>query len=243
MLKKGETAGVPGAFVVIAAFQLTGEWGNLSPDFHAQAGHELLQLLSSSERSVDIDVYIASGLKAATDYFLRVRAHDLAQAQLFLEDLARTRIGRFSNAAASLVGMTKSRLYITPEKSAELNEQLNATPYTGEATRFAIVIPVKKDACWWGMREEERRREIEIHTRKSMPYLASIKRELYHSTGIDDLDFITYFETADLAAFHELAVTLSGITENEFHTRWGQPTLLGTIQSIPDAVARLCRQL
>jgi chlorite dismutase len=242
MLKKGETTGVPGAFVVIAAFKLAMEWGNLSPDFYTQAGQELLQLLSGSDRPVDVDVYITHGLKATADYFLRVRAYDLAQSQLFLEDLARTRIGRFSSATASLVGMTRSRLYITPETSAELNQQLNTSPYTGEAPQFAIVIPVKKDARWWGMPQEERLREIEIHTRKSMPYLASVKRELYHSTGLDDLDFITYFETTDLKAFHELAVALSGIAENEFHTRWGQPTLLGSIQSIPDAVARICRR-
>ena len=219
----------PGVFVVIAAFKLSAEWERAPAGVHAEAARELTRLLTASGERVCADLYVSRGLKASTDFFLRVRSRDLARAQ------------RYSEVAETLVGVTKVRQYITAEKSAALDEQLNASSYQGEAPRFAIVIPVKKNAKWWNMPEEERRGEIEVHTRKSMAYLSCVKRELYHSTGLDDVDFITYFETADLNAFHELAVKLAATRENEFHTRWGQPTLVGTIQSIPEAVARLCQ--
>lgn len=242
MLNKEQIAGTPGVFVVIAAFKLCAEWESLGPSFRAGAAEELTHVLTGSVRRVAIDIYLSRGLKASSDYFVRVHAYDLAEAQSYLEDCNDTIIGRFATVTETLIGITKPRQYITRERSARLNEQLNAARYEDDAPRFAIVIPVKKSARWWNMSEDERLAEIEIHTRKSIPYLPRIQRTLYHSTGLDEMDFITYFETADLNAFHELATALAGIRENEFHTQWGHPVLLGTIQSVPDAVGLLCKR-
>ncbi len=242
-MNRGETAGITGEFVVIAAFKVRTEWDNLTPAVRRRARDELLRLLTQCERSVVIDIYISCGLKASADYFLRVRARDLAEAQDWLGDWKQAAFGRFSEGTETMVGLRKERQYITPEKSPGLDEQLNGAQYQGDSPRFAIIIPVKKDTRWWSLAHNERLREIEMHTQKSLPYLTRVKRELYHSTGLDDMDFITYFETADLHAFHELSVGLATIRENEFHTRWGHPTLLGRIFSVPDAVARLCRRV
>ena len=71
----------------------------------------------------------------------------------------------------------------------------------------------------------------------TLPYMTNVKRKLYHSTGLDDIDFITYFETNDLLAFHNLMTSLASIPENNYHVRWGDPTTLGSILS-PEKVIK-----
>lgn len=241
MLNKGQLDGAPGVFVVISVFKLAREWEALDPGAQALAADESRDSLCRSERQVAVEMYVTRGLKAQCDYFLRVRAHDLAEAQAFLQDFRSTPLGCASQPVETLVGMSKARQYITAQRSEALEQQLLAGSYQDHDPVFAIVIPVKKSARWWNMPEAERCRGVELHTQKSLPYLASVKRELYHSTGLDDVDFITYFEVADPKIFHELAVGLAAIPENEFHTRWGEPTLVGAIHSIPEALSRLCR--
>lgn len=46
------------------------------------------------------------------------------------------------------------------------------------------------------------------HTDATVAYLKTVKRKLYHSSGLDDLDFITYFETAKLDDFNNLVIGL-----------------------------------
>ena len=46
-----------------------------------------------------------------------------------------------------------------------------------------------------------------------MPYHKTVKRKLYHSSGLDDLDCITYFETSKLEDFHSLILSLEKVEE------------------------------
>ncbi|MPM77892.1 Chlorite dismutase [bioreactor metagenome] len=89
------------------------------------------------------------------------------------------------------------------------------------------------------MSPEERLKEMEVHTTPTLAYLVNVKRKLYHSTGLDDTDFITYFETDDLTAFNNLMLSLAQVKENKFHVRWGSPTTLGTIHSPEDVIKAL----
>ncbi len=86
------------------------------------------------------------------------------------------------------------------------------------------------------MSHEERLAQMEVHTAPTLEFLVNVKRKLYHSTGLDDVDFITYFETADLNAFNNLAVSLMQVPENLYHEQWGEPTVLSTIHPIEDVV-------
>jgi chlorite dismutase len=242
VLKHGEMDGAPGIFVVIAAFKLSPEWQMLEGRAQRVKVEQAAQLVRRSARDAAIDIYISRGLRAHCDYFLRVRARQLEDAQRIVQNFCATALGRLSLATETLVGVTKPRQYINQERSPELTTKLNAAKYQAAEPQFAIVIPVKKNAHWWNLAETERRREVETHTRKALPYLDRVKRELYHSTGLDDLDFITYFETADLRAFQELCSELMAIPENEYHTRWGQPVLLGTIQPLDDGFSPLIRK-
>ena len=182
---------------------------------------------------------LTRGLTASSDYFFRIHAYDLVATQGLLNDFRKTILGKTSATTETLIGITQPLNYITPEKSTDMSRALTAAAYQGEAPRYAIVIPVKKNADWWNMPAEERLREIETHTLRALPFLVNVRRKLYHSTGLDDLDFITYFETNDLKAFHDLMVSLASIPENKFHVRWSNPTILGTIQSLDSLLVAL----
>lgn len=185
---------------------------------------------------VIVDAYLTRGLGASSDYFLRVHATDLAAAQDFLNDFRATRFGMYSDVGENLVGITKALNYITKDKSPDLNAGLFAASYTGDGPRYAIVVPVKKSAEWWNLPDAERLKQMETHTMPTLAYLVNVKRKLYHSTGLADTDFITYFETTDLGAFNNLMLGLAKVPENKYHTRWGSPTLLGTIQPLDKVV-------
>ena len=72
------------------------------------------------------------------------------------------------------------------------------------------------------------------HTDATVAYLKTVKRKLYHSSGLDDLDFITYFETAKLDDFNNLVIGLLKVKENRHNKRFGDPLLLGTIRSLDE---------
>ena len=50
---------------------------------------------------------------------------------------------------------------------------------------------------------------MQEHAGKALPYRATVKRKLYHLSGLDDFDFITYFETDKLEDFQSLTVRWS----------------------------------
>ena len=150
-----------------------------------------------------------------------------------------TQIGRSADVSETLVGLTKALNYITKDGSPGLNAGLSSASYTGPAPRYTLVIPVKKSAEWWNIPVDQRLHELEAHTAPTLAYLVNVKRKLYHSTGIDDTDFITYFETNDLAAFNNLMISLASVPENKYHVRWGSPTVLGTIHSPEDVIKAL----
>ncbi len=64
---------------------------------------------------------------------------------------------------------------------------------------------------------------------------------LYHSSGLDDLDFITYFETAKLDDFNNLVTVLLQVKENHHNQQFGAPTLLGTIRPLDEILEILSR--
>lgn len=184
--------------------------------------------------AVLVETYLSRGLKATSDFFMRVHAYDLAKAQSFMRDFRATTLGRNADQVDALVGMTKALNYVTKDQSPDLNKALFAAGYQGAPPRYAIVIPIKKNAEWWNKTNKDRLKDIELHTQPTLAYLVNVKRKLYHSTGLDDTDFITYFETDDLGAFNNLALSLMSVPENLYHTRWGSPTLLGTIHAPGD---------
>ena len=106
---------------------------------------------------------------------------------------------------------------------------------------YAIVVPIRKDAEWWITGQDGRTEMMKEHTEAAMAYLKTVARKLYHSSGLDDLDFITYFETAKLDDFNNLIIALERVKENRHNRQFGHPTLLGTIRSLDEILESLAR--
>ena len=229
----------PGVFGNFSTYKVRPDYYRMSAAERKGAAAEVLAVVDKHKDKVIVDAYLTRGFEAQSDYFLRVHSYDMAATQAFLVDFRATRFGMYSDVTEQLVGMTKALNYITKDKSPSLNAGLTGASYSGEAPRYAFMIPVKKNADWWNLSDEQRLKEMETHTLPTLVNLVNVKRKLYHSTGLDDTDFITYFETADLGAFNSLMLALAKVPENKYHVRWGSPTVMGTIQTFENVVKTL----
>lgn len=226
----------PGVYGNFSTYRVRPEYYRMAFAERKGAAAEVLAVVDKHKDKVIVDAYLTRGFEAQSDLFLRVHSYDMAATQAFLVDFRATRFGMSLEVTENLVGVTKALNYITKDKSPDLNAGLTGATYSGEAPRYALMVPVKKNAEWWNLSDAQRLKEIETHTLPTLVNLVNVKRKLYHSTGIDDTDFITYFETADLVAFNNLMLALAKVPENKYHVRWGSPTVLGTIQSFENVV-------
>ena len=115
-----------------------------------------------------------------------------------------------AGAAWVLRGVTSHERYVTrPEK-----EQLVAkSPALGRPEAdCAVLIPIRKNAPWWALTQDERRAIFEVrshHTQIGLEYLPAIARRLHHCRDLaepEPFDFLTWFEFAqqDTAEFDRL---------------------------------------
>ena len=229
----------PGVFGNFSTYKVRPDYYKLSMAERKGAAAEVVAVVEKYKDKVKAEAYLTRGFEAQSDFFLRIHSYDMAATQAFLVDFRATRFGMNAEVTENLVGMTKALEYITKDKSPNLNAGLTGATYSDATPRYAFVIPVKKNADWWNLTDEQRLKEMETHTLPTLANLVNVKRKLYHSTGLDDTDFITYFETADLGAFNNLMLALAKVPENKYHVRWGSPTVLGTIQSFDSVVNTL----
>ena len=229
----------PGVFGNFSTYKLRPDYYKMSMAERKGAAAEVVAVVDKYKDTVKAEAYLTRGFEAQSDFFLRVHSYDMAATQAFLLDFRATRFGMYADVTENLVGMTKALNYITKDMSPSLNAGLTGATYTDAAPRYAFIIPVKKNADWWNLSDAQRLKEIETHTLPTLANLVNVKRKLYHSTGLDDTDFITYFETADLGAFNSLMLALAKVPENKYHVRWGSPTVMGTIQSFETVVNKL----
>jgi chlorite dismutase len=93
------------------------------------------------------------------------------------------------------------------------------------ASVCAALIPIKKNAEWWAMSQDERRAIFEAqshHTEIGLAYLPEIARQLHHSRDLGEpFDFVTWFEFAPehTAAFNKLLARLRATKEWEYVER------------------------
>jgi chlorite dismutase len=104
-----------------------------------------------------------------------------------------------------------------------------------------VVIPIRKSADWWALDQDKRAAMMKEHTEAALPYHKTVKRKLYHSTGLDDVDFITYFETSKLEDFHNLILSLEKVKEFQYTRRFGHPTWLGTAKALDEIIEILAQ--
>jgi len=124
-----------------------------------------------------------------------------------------------------LRGVTSNERYVT---RAEKDRLLAGQPSLGrpEAT-CAALIPLRKNADWWALTQDERRRIMEDRSRHiaiGLQYLPAVARRLHHCRDLSErepFDFLTWFEfsPADAAAFDALVAELRASDEWQFIDR------------------------
>jgi chlorite dismutase len=169
----------------------------------------------------------------------RIHATELRDAQQFLLDLQSSRFGKHLKGVRVMHGLSKKPNYV-PGFSDQMKTDLKSPSEAGEKP-YVIVIPIKKSAEWWGLDQEKRTALMQEHTAVAVPFLKTIKRKLYHSSGLEDVDFITYFETSKLEDFHSLVLSLEQVKEFHYTRQFGNPTLLGTVQSLDEIIEILAQ--
>jgi chlorite dismutase len=91
----------------------------------------------------------------------------------------------------------------------------------------AALIPIRKNAAWWALTQQERRDILEARSRHieiGLRYLPPIARRLHHCRDLTEaqpFDFLTWFEftPADAAAFDELLAALRATPEWDYVER------------------------
>jgi chlorite dismutase len=121
-----------------------------------------------------------------------------------------------SQTSWRLAGRASHLRYVERAEKLQL-EAVQAGLGRPEANHAAL-IPIRKNAAWWGLTQEERRRIFEDqshHIAGSLKYLPAIARQLYHCRDLGEpFDFLTWFEYApEHAAEFEELVTMLRATE------------------------------
>ncbi|MFO0706434.1 MAG: chlorite dismutase family protein [Nitrospira sp.] len=227
----------PGVFGTFAAFRIEAEWSKLDQATRIAHLNTLRGVVEQHREKLAIDTYLLRGLSDHADFLLRVHATELKDTQQFLVDLQNSAFGRYVTGVVVLNGLTKKPNYV-PGFSDQVKSDLKASSESGP---YAVVIPIRKDTEWWSLPQEKRAAMMLEHTEAALPYHKTVKRKLYHATGLDDFDFITYFETAKLDDFHALMLALNKVKEAKHNRRVGNPTLIGTVRSVDQLIEVLAQ--
>jgi hypothetical protein len=137
-----------------------------------------------------------------------------------------------------LRGVTSNERYITRgEKEALAAKQVAIG--RPEAT-YGALIPIRKNAKWWAMTQDERRAVLEEqshHVAKGLKYLPAIARRLHHCRDLANpggFDFLTFFDyrKEDENAFEDLVAALRQTEE------WKYVDLEVDVRLVRDGQAR-----
>jgi len=229
----------PGVYGTFAAFSLDADWGKQDQAVRIAQLTFLKGVVDQHREKVAIDIYLLRGLSDHADLLFRVHATELRDTQQFLLDLQGSLFGKHLNPAGVMHGLTKKANYV-PAFPDQMKTDLKVASEPGPSP-YAIVIPIRKSADWWALDQEKRTAMMQEHTEAALPYNKTVKRKLYHSTGLDDLDFITYFETSKLEDFHSLILAMEKVKEFPYNRRFGHPTLIGTVRSLDEIIETLAQ--
>src|SRR5512146_346145 len=130
------------------------------------------------------------------------------------------------NAAWVLHGMTSNERYVVGEDDKRLIVAKQLSLGRPQAT-CAALIPIRKNAAWWALTQNERQRVFEQqsrHAKIGLQYFPELARRLHHCRDISEnepFDFLTWFEyePAQEAAFNKLVGTLRATAEWKYVER------------------------
>lgn len=228
----------PGVYGTFAVFQVDEDWWKLDKPARMSAVSEMKAIFQKHSEKVITDAYLLRGLVEKADFLVRIHSTEILSNQNLLIDLMGTALGKHLKNTITFNGITKALNYV-PSFPDDLKTELKTPPPQGSP--YVIVVPIRKDAEWWISGEDERTGQMKEHTDATVAYLKTVKRKLYHSSGLDDWDFITYFETSKLDDFNNLVIGLLKVKENKHNKRFGDPLLLGTIRPMDEILDILSR--
>ncbi len=229
----------PGVYGTFAAFSLDEDWAKQDQVVRIAQLTVLKGVVEQHREKLAIDVYLLRGLSDHADLLFRIHATELRETQQFLLDLQGSLFGKHLKTSGLMHGLTKKANYV-PGMPNNLKAELKIPSEPGPKP-YAIVVPIRKNAEWWALDQDKRAAMMQEHTEATLPYLKTVKRKLYHSSGLDDLDFITYFETSKLEDFHSLVLALEKVKEFQYTRRFGHPTLIGTVKSLEEIIEILAQ--
>jgi len=124
-----------------------------------------------------------------------------------------------------LRGVTSNDRYVTRDEKDRLIAKQAALGHP-EATQMAL-IPIRKNAKWWALTQDERRalfEEKSKHVTIGLKYLPGVARRLHHCRDLGDsepFDFLTLFDFAktDAKAFDDMVAELRDTEEWKFVER------------------------
>ena len=230
----------PGVYGTFAVFKVDEDWWKMDKTARASTAAEVKAVFQKHGDNVTTDTYLLRGLVEKADFFVRVHSTEMLHNQNFLVDLMGTALGRHLVNTYTFNGITKPLNYV-PGFPEDLQKVVKTTALDPGPKPYVIVVPVRKDAEWWITGQDGRSAMMKEHTEATVAYLKTVKRKLYHASGLDDLDFITYFETAKLDDFNNLIIGLERVKENRHNKQFGNPTLLGTIRPLDEILDILTR--
>ena len=229
----------PGVYGTFAAYSFTDDWARKDGATRIALLTVLKGVVEQHREHIVIDLYLLRGLSDHADILFRVHATEMRDIQKFLVDLQNSAFGKQMKVAGMMHGLTKKANYV-PGFPDEMKAELKAASDPG-AKPYVVVVPIRKSAGWWALDQETRAAMMKEHTEAALPYHKTVKRKLYHSTGLDDVDFITYFETSKLDDFHSLILSLEKVKEFQYTRRFGHPTWLGTAKGLDDLIEILAQ--
>ena len=229
----------PGVYGTFAAYSFDEEWAKENEATRIAHLTVLKGVVEQHREKIAIDLYLMRGLSDHADILFRIHSLELRDTQKFLVDLQSSLFGKHVKAAGLMHGLTKKANYV-PAFSDQMKADLKTASEPGPKP-YVIVIPIRKSADWWALDQEKRAAMMKEHTEVALPYHKTVKRKLYHSSGLDDLDFVTYFETSKMEDFHSLILSLEKVKEFQYTRRFGHPTLVGTAKTLDELIEILAQ--
>lgn len=227
-----------GVYATFAVFKASDQWWQMEPQARASVSAEVKRTLERHADRLIADLYLLRGLSERADILIRIHSKEMIHNQNFMLDVMATNFGKYFKSVDTFNGITKALNYV-PKFPDDLKAELKTPPPQGGT--YVVVVPIRKDADWWITAQDSRTNMMKEHTDATVTYLKTVKRKLYHSSGLDDWDFITYFETSKLDDFNNLVTGLLKVKENRHNQVFGNPLLLGTIRPLDEILDILAR--
>ena len=140
-------------------------------------------------------------------------------------DMVQGNIQQREESSWILRGVTSNERYANREEKNQL--LVKQAPLGRPQSSLSALIPIRKNAKWWALTQDERRaifEERSQHTAIGLKYLPAIARRLHHCRDLaeaEPFDFLTLFDYSqeDETVFNDLLAELRNTAEWKFVER------------------------